>query len=102
MLDEPSLGLAPMAVARVYEKLIEIRSQGVAYFRARSGRSATGIAAKRCSAVVLAEPLLRRPAARAKNLRAALRTCFAMSLLRLAKNSVMQEKYLNFSLVENL
>ena len=30
MLDEPSLGLAPMAIARVYEKLTAIRSRGVA------------------------------------------------------------------------
>jgi branched-chain amino acid transport system ATP-binding protein len=30
MLDEPSLGLAPMAVARVYDRLTEIRSRGVA------------------------------------------------------------------------
>jgi branched-chain amino acid transport system ATP-binding protein len=30
MLDEPSLGLAPMAVARVYESLATIRSRGVA------------------------------------------------------------------------
>ena len=30
MLDEPSLGLAPMAVARVYNRLNEIRSRGVA------------------------------------------------------------------------
>ncbi len=30
MLDEPSLGLAPMAIARVYEKMTEIRSRGVA------------------------------------------------------------------------
>jgi branched-chain amino acid transport system ATP-binding protein len=30
MLDEPSLGLAPMAIARVYDKLTTIRSRGVA------------------------------------------------------------------------
>jgi branched-chain amino acid transport system ATP-binding protein len=30
MLDEPSLGLAPMALAQVYEKLTAIRSRGVA------------------------------------------------------------------------
>jgi branched-chain amino acid transport system ATP-binding protein len=30
MLDEPSLGLAPMAIARVYERLTAIRSRGVA------------------------------------------------------------------------
>jgi len=30
MLDEPSLGLAPMAIARVYDKLAAIRSRGVA------------------------------------------------------------------------
>ncbi len=30
MLDEPSLGLAPMAIARVYDKLTAIRSRGVA------------------------------------------------------------------------
>ena len=30
MLDEPSLGLAPMALARVYDKLTAIRSRGVA------------------------------------------------------------------------
>jgi branched-chain amino acid transport system ATP-binding protein len=30
MLDEPSLGLAPMAIARVYDRLIAIRSRGVA------------------------------------------------------------------------
>ena len=30
MLDEPSLGLAPMAIARIYEKLTAIRSRGVA------------------------------------------------------------------------
>ena len=30
MLDEPSLGLAPMAIARVYEKLTAIRARGVA------------------------------------------------------------------------
>jgi branched-chain amino acid transport system ATP-binding protein len=30
MLDEPSLGLAPMAVARVYDRLTAIRSRGVA------------------------------------------------------------------------
>jgi branched-chain amino acid transport system ATP-binding protein len=30
MLDEPSLGLAPMAIARVYDRLTAIRSRGVA------------------------------------------------------------------------
>jgi branched-chain amino acid transport system ATP-binding protein len=30
MLDEPSLGLAPMVIARVYERLTAIRSRGVA------------------------------------------------------------------------
>ena len=30
MLDEPSLGLAPMAIARVYDRLAAIRSRGVA------------------------------------------------------------------------
>ena len=30
MLDEPSLGLAPMALARVYDRLTAIRSRGVA------------------------------------------------------------------------
>ena len=30
MLDEPSLGLAPMAIARVYDRLTAIRSLGVA------------------------------------------------------------------------
>jgi branched-chain amino acid transport system ATP-binding protein len=30
MLDEPSLGLAPMAIARVYDKLTTIRSRGLA------------------------------------------------------------------------
>ncbi|HEY6733406.1 MAG TPA: ABC transporter ATP-binding protein [Roseiarcus sp.] len=30
MLDEPSLGLAPMAIARVYDKLTVIRSRGIA------------------------------------------------------------------------
>ena len=39
MLDEPSLGLAPMALARVYDRLTAIRSRGVAILEQNAARA---------------------------------------------------------------
>jgi branched-chain amino acid transport system ATP-binding protein len=47
MLDEPSLGLAPMAIARVYDKLTAIRSRGVAILVAEQNASRAFAAADR-------------------------------------------------------
>ena len=47
MLDEPSLGLAPMAIARVYDKLTTIRSRGVAILVAEQNAARAFAAADR-------------------------------------------------------
>jgi branched-chain amino acid transport system ATP-binding protein len=47
MLDEPSLGLAPMALARVYDKLTVIRSRGVAILIAEQNAARAFAAADR-------------------------------------------------------
>jgi branched-chain amino acid transport system ATP-binding protein len=47
MLDEPSLGLAPMAIARVYDKLTAIRSRGVAILVAEQNAARAFAAADR-------------------------------------------------------